>query len=350
MDIHNDKIFGNIRYIIQDKSKKYPSIENIEAYLKANVSNDVTFLQNEFSFATYNYKEKTIYFETKTVEKENPKKMLLLPGKNNSDMIDVKFIYQGDNKKINSFEEEYRTLKYEIDNARTLCGYKEGIQRAYEGILCSKEQSNEDIQNITMLIMMSLRTIQSIDANLTYMVDEFKTVNNPSPRGKMLSNYFSVLSEHIDFEKIEKGNLEENDYNPIQWSIASAIFYLESIGYDSIKCIKAFIEKIKQDKLHDTGGTGVLEYTDVNFESCKTNVEESETNIVKLACKELGITQKELAERLEVSKPSVDRWASTGEIPDSSKKLIEFLVENKKLKNELLELKQALIILHKHTL
>lgn len=73
-------------------------------------------------------------------------------------------------------------------------------------------------------------------------------------------------------------------------------------------------------------------------------------NIVKRTCKELGLTQKELAERLDVSKPSVDRWASTGEIPDSSKKLIEFLVENEKLKNELLELKQALKVLHKHTL
>jgi len=73
-------------------------------------------------------------------------------------------------------------------------------------------------------------------------------------------------------------------------------------------------------------------------------------NIVKKTCKELGITQKELAERLEVSKPSVDRWASTGEIPDSSKKLINFLLENEYLKQELKELKQALKVLHKHSL
>jgi len=73
-------------------------------------------------------------------------------------------------------------------------------------------------------------------------------------------------------------------------------------------------------------------------------------NIVKRTCKELGITQKELAERLEVSKPSVDRWASTGEIPDSSKKLINFLLENEYLKQELKELKQALKVLHKHSL
>jgi len=76
----------------------------------------------------------------------------------------------------------------------------------------------------------------------------------------------------------------------------------------------------------------------------------NDENIVKKTCKELGITQKELAERLEVSKPSVDRWASTGEIPDSSKKLINFLLENENLKNELKELKQALRVLHRHSL
>jgi len=75
----------------------------------------------------------------------------------------------------------------------------------------------------------------------------------------------------------------------------------------------------------------------------------AEENIVKRTCKELGITQKELAERLGVSKPSVDRWASTGEIPESSKKLIKLLLENEKLSSELSELKQALKVLYKHT-
>ena len=71
-------------------------------------------------------------------------------------------------------------------------------------------------------------------------------------------------------------------------------------------------------------------------------------NIVKRTCKELGLTQRELAERLEVSKPSIERWASTGEIPESSKKLIYFFVENEKLKKELNELKNALNVLNKH--
>jgi len=74
----------------------------------------------------------------------------------------------------------------------------------------------------------------------------------------------------------------------------------------------------------------------------------AEPNIVKQTCKALGYTQKELAEKLEVSKPSVDRWASTGEIPDSSKKLINFLVENEALKKELDEIKMAINIFNKY--
>ena len=72
-------------------------------------------------------------------------------------------------------------------------------------------------------------------------------------------------------------------------------------------------------------------------------------NIVKKVCKELGITQKELAEQLGVSKPSVDRWASSKDIPESSKKMIEFFLENQKLKKDLSDLKEALNTLYKHS-
>jgi len=72
-------------------------------------------------------------------------------------------------------------------------------------------------------------------------------------------------------------------------------------------------------------------------------------NIVKETCKELGITQKELAEKLGVSKPSVERWASTNEIPESSQKLIIFFIENEKLKKELNEIKTALKIISKYS-
>ena len=40
-----------------------------------------------------------------------------------------------------------------------------------------------------------------------------------------------------------------------------------------------------------------------------------EENIVKKACKEFNITQKELAEILDVPQGTVNRWASNNDIP-----------------------------------
>jgi len=53
-------------------------------------------------------------------------------------------------------------------------------------------------------------------------------------------------------------------------------------------------------------------------------------NIVKKVCKELGITQKELAEMLEVQPSAVSNWNS-GKIP----KMVEILL------NQMLELKEC---------
>ncbi len=75
----------------------------------------------------------------------------------------------------------------------------------------------------------------------------------------------------------------------------------------------------------------------------------SKQNIVKKVCTELGITQKELAEKLATSKPTVERWSSTGEIPESSKKHLEILLENEELKKENQEIKKALSILKKYS-
>ena len=69
-------------------------------------------------------------------------------------------------------------------------------------------------------------------------------------------------------------------------------------------------------------------------------------NIVKRTCKELGLTQKELAERLDVPQPTMARWA-TSEVPDQSKKLLELFVENTKLKKDLKDTAKALKILDK---
>ncbi len=56
----------------------------------------------------------------------------------------------------------------------------------------------------------------------------------------------------------------------------------------------------------------------------------SKSNVVKDICKELGITQKYLAEILEVPEGTVSSWAVKNEIPRLGRKAIEFYIQNQK--------------------
>ena len=58
----------------------------------------------------------------------------------------------------------------------------------------------------------------------------------------------------------------------------------------------------------------------------------SKDNVVRQLCKEIGITQKELAHVLEVPEGTVSSWAVKDEIPRLGKKAIEFYMQS--LKNE----------------
>lgn len=59
-------------------------------------------------------------------------------------------------------------------------------------------------------------------------------------------------------------------------------------------------------------------------------VKKVKTNLVKEICKELHITQKNLAEILEVPEGTISSWAVKNEIPRLGKKAIEFYIENQK--------------------
>lgn len=61
-------------------------------------------------------------------------------------------------------------------------------------------------------------------------------------------------------------------------------------------------------------------------------IKKIKTNVVKDICKELHITQKNLAEILEVPEGTVSSWAVKNEIPRLGKKAIEFYIENRKNK------------------
>ena len=54
------------------------------------------------------------------------------------------------------------------------------------------------------------------------------------------------------------------------------------------------------------------------------------TNVVKKVCTELQITQKNLAQILEVPEGTVSSWAVKNEIPRLGKKAIEFYIEKQK--------------------
>jgi transcriptional regulator with XRE-family HTH domain len=62
-------------------------------------------------------------------------------------------------------------------------------------------------------------------------------------------------------------------------------------------------------------------------------VKNSEENLVKKTCRELGITQKELAERIGVPQGTLNRWASTEELPKMTNLALTLMLENKQLKD-----------------
>ncbi len=61
-----------------------------------------------------------------------------------------------------------------------------------------------------------------------------------------------------------------------------------------------------------------------------TKTKKSKSNVVKEICQELNITQKQLAQVLEVPEGTVSSWAVKNEIPRLGKKAIEFYIQNAK--------------------
>ena len=66
----------------------------------------------------------------------------------------------------------------------------------------------------------------------------------------------------------------------------------------------------------------------------------ADENIVKKTCKELGITQKELAERMGVAEGTMRNWSSNNDIPEWAQKFITTIAENEKNKNAIAKFKE----------
>jgi transcriptional regulator with XRE-family HTH domain len=75
-------------------------------------------------------------------------------------------------------------------------------------------------------------------------------------------------------------------------------------------------------------------------------IEEIEENLVKKTCRELGITQKELAEKIGVSPEAISRWnRGTNQIPKTVELLFLTILENlnyKKIDRELLKFRNTI--------
>jgi plasmid maintenance system antidote protein VapI len=71
------------------------------------------------------------------------------------------------------------------------------------------------------------------------------------------------------------------------------------------------------------------------------NHSQPEENLVKKTCRELGITQKELAERIGVKPESLNSSLSRRKITNQVIKSIELLLKNNSLEKQLLACSQS---------
>ncbi|EJF06522.1 putative transcriptional regulator [Thiovulum sp. ES] len=77
-------------------------------------------------------------------------------------------------------------------------------------------------------------------------------------------------------------------------------------------------------------------------------MENREENLVKKTCRELGITQKELAKKIGVPNGTVNRWASTDDIPKMTVLALKLLMENRELKTGIEYITKGFSIFSKH--
>ena len=84
-----------------------------------------------------------------------------------------------------------------------------------------------------------------------------------------------------------------------------------------------------------------------NSLTVKKTQQRKKSNIVKKICNELSITQKQLAQILEVPEGTVSSWAVKDEIPRLGKKAIEFYIQNKKNQEIVNTYKQFVTLLNK---
>ena len=64
-------------------------------------------------------------------------------------------------------------------------------------------------------------------------------------------------------------------------------------------------------------------------------MDKKEENLVKQVCKEYGITQTELGEKLDIPRGTISRWVSTKNIPKTAELALNLMIKNRELENQL---------------
>ena len=72
--------------------------------------------------------------------------------------------------------------------------------------------------------------------------------------------------------------------------------------------------------------------------------EQNEENLVKKTCRELGISQKELAEIMGYSTTSIYKWSNGSKIPKNGIKTLNILRECKSVKSEYEQFRKKILL------
>lgn len=79
--------------------------------------------------------------------------------------------------------------------------------------------------------------------------------------------------------------------------------------------------------------TGLLNLARLQNDLARVTGIALQDNIVKRACKELGVTQKELAEKLGITPSAISQWGN--DVPKTTQVAIELMIENNQLKKDI---------------
>ncbi|MDO8454110.1 MAG: DUF6166 domain-containing protein [Sulfurimonas sp.] len=178
--------------------------------------------------------------------------------------------------------------------------------------------------SFSMLFQLSNFDIASRNAT-KYALDTVSHLNS--------RDWLVTAQDVLAWLELNEEKVEEKPVFKIERKIEEkVVFKVEEVP--EIKLIKRVAVKPEEPKIEETTQVKTEEVQVEDKEPAQlellvlTNpvrkVKKTKTNVVKSVCQELHITQKHLAEILEVPEGTVSSWAVKNEIPRLGKKAIEF--------------------------